>query len=144
MTDATTILKTVFFEASPETVWAFLTDKDKLGAWYHPAEADLAEGEDYHLYRIVDDGARVRQVWGRVIEMAAPDRLVTTFCIAPFDGRETTVTWMLEAVAGGTRLSLRHEGIMEAAGAAVLPLLMALDRGWDEHLGDLRTAANCA
>lgn len=138
MTNVTTITKTVFFNASPETVWLFLTDKDKLGEWYHPAENDLEIGKDYALYRLADDGAKVRQIWGRVVEMSAPCKLVTTFIIDPFEGNETTITWILEKAAGGTRLSLTHEGIAEATGSAAMHLLMALDNGWDKHLGDLR------
>jgi len=45
----TTINKTVFFNASRETVWAYLTEKDKLAQWFHPAENDLLEGEEYKL-----------------------------------------------------------------------------------------------
>ncbi len=134
------LTKTVFFPAPAETVWAFLTDKDKLGIWYHPAEAHLAAGEDYQLYRVGDDGAHIRQIWGRVLEMDAPNRLVTTFCIDPFGDSETTVTWVLEEMAGGTRLTLTHDGIAAAAGDAAIPLLAALDKGWDEHNQRLRDA----
>lgn len=142
MSNATTISKTVFFNASRETVWSFLTDKDRLGEWYHPAENNLEAGKDYALYKLADDGAKVRQIRGRVIELDPPFKLVTTFVIAPFGDNETTVTWILEEAAGGTRLSLTHEGIAEATGPAAIQLLMALDRGWDEHLGDLRNATS--
>jgi len=37
----TTIIKSMFFSLPREIVWSYLTDKDKLGTWYHPAEADL-------------------------------------------------------------------------------------------------------
>ncbi|NOX70964.1 MAG: SRPBCC domain-containing protein [Gammaproteobacteria bacterium] len=52
-----------------------------------------------------------------------------------------TVTWLLQEVPGGTRLTLQHEGIEAAAGDMALPLLMALDVGWDAHLGRLRESA---
>lgn len=137
---ATTISKTVFFNASRDTVWAFLTQKDKLALWFHPAEHDLAEGEAYALVRKGDDGGEIRQIWGRVLKMEEPETLVYTLIIDPFAGHETTVTWTLEDAAGGTRLSLTHEGIAEATGAAALQLLSALDHGWDAHLWDLRNA----
>lgn len=133
-----TIIKTVLFNASPETVWLYLTDKDKLGEWYHPAEADLEEGKAYALLEHREDGSRHRLIWGLVLEMTKPQRLVTTFIVEPFDGRETRLTWELDAVAGGTRLQLTHEGILEAAGEAGLHLLQALDKGWDEHFGEMR------
>ncbi len=140
MTDTTIISKTVFFNASRQTVWSFLTDKDKLATWYHPAQADLAEGEDYTLIGKTDDGADKRLVWGKVLKMDPPASLTCTFAIAPFQGGETTVTWILEDAAGGTRLTLVHEGIAEATGAAAMQLLMALDHGWDKHLDTLRSA----
>lgn len=138
----TTITKSVFFNASRETVWEFLTDKDKLGEWYHPAEANLENGTDYSLYRVDENDQRVPQITGRVVEMDAPSRLVTTFVIGPFQGKETTITWVLEEAAGGTRLLLTHEGIAEAAGDGAMHLLMALDDGWDKHLADLRKSAS--
>ena len=134
----TTITKTIFFKASRETVWAFLTNKDKLGEWYHPAEKNFVEGEDYALLQLDDNGARVPLITGRVLEMDAPIKLVTTFVIGPFQGNETTITWVLDEAAGGTRLLLTHEGIAEATGEAAMHLLTALDDGWDKHLADLR------
>ena len=141
MTD-TTIVKTVFFNASVETVWSFLTDKDKLGKWYHPAEENLSEGQEYSLLEQNDDGSYRKIVWGKVTEMIAPSRLVQTFCINPLGGGETTLTWQLETVAGGTKLTLTHEGIAEAAGEAALGLFCALDAGWDAHFARLRENAN--
>ncbi len=136
MTD-TTIVKTAFFAAAPKTVWAFLTDKDKLGQWFYPPEADLAEGQDYALMGAQGDGKAVKQCWGTVQRMEPPWLLVYTFTIAPLGGVMTTVTWRLEDVQGGTKLTLSHEGV-GAAGAAALGLLAALDAGWDRHLGRLR------
>ena len=36
-----TINKSIFLAASREVVWDYLTDKDKLGEWFHPAAANL-------------------------------------------------------------------------------------------------------
>lgn len=137
MTDST-ITKTIFLSADAETVWAYLTDKDKLGEWFHHAESSLTEGEDYVLVGDADDGSSVKKCWGSVVESTKPERLKYTFTVGPLNGAMTTVTWELQEVHGGTRLSLLHEGISEAAGGAALPLLLALDAGWDAHLGKLR------
>ena len=140
--NTTTITKSIFFNAPRETVWAFLTDKDKLGEWYHPAEHSLIAGQDYSLYRIDENDKKITQISGRVLEMNPPSKLVTTFVIEPFKGNETTVTWILDEAAGGTRLLLTHEGIAEATGEAAMHLLTALDNGWDKHLSDLRNLAS--
>lgn len=134
---ATSITKTVFFTARQETVWAFLTEKDKLAEWFHPAEADLKQGEDYTL--LDQHGDMTRICWGTVLEMDPPRRLVYSFTVKPLNGAMTTVTWTLEEAAGGTRLTLVHEGIELAAGEAAMGLLCALDKGWDEHFGRLRS-----
>ncbi len=135
----TTISKSIFFSASRETVWAYLTEKDKLGEWFHSAEADLAMDQDYALIRKEDNGSVTKMCWGTVFEMKKPARLVYSFTVKPLGGAMTTVTWVLDEVEGGTRLSLTHEGIDEAAGDAAMGLILALDKGWDSHLAGLRS-----
>jgi uncharacterized protein YndB with AHSA1/START domain len=136
----TTINKSVFFKASRETVWQFLTEKDKLALWFHPAENDLTENQDYALIKKEADGSITKQCWGTVLKMDKPACLVYTFTIKPLAGHMTTVTWTLEEAHGGTKLSLSHAGISEAAGDAAMGLLMALDGGWDKHLVSLKLA----
>ncbi|MCY6381114.1 SRPBCC family protein [Hoeflea prorocentri] len=132
------IIKTIFLAASRETVWDFLTRSEKLAEWFHPAERDLAEGEDYALMGQTDDGAPARLCWGTVVEMDKPSKMVWTFTIRPLDGAMTTVTWLLDDVADGTRLTLHHTGFTDIA--APFELMRALDSGWDKHLSDLRAA----
>lgn len=130
------LVKTIFIKADPETVWDYLTLKAHLAKWYNPAEADLTADAPYALTS-KKTGKRV--VWGRVLEWNQPSRLVTTFTVEPLEERETTVAWDLVAVAGGTRLTMTHSGIVPEH-AEHLPLLGHLDEGWDVHLGMLRKA----
>jgi len=134
----TTINKTIFLAASRETVWQFLTDKDKLGQWFHPAAQNLIEGQPYELLSDLND-ADSKICWGEVLTAKQPSELIYTFTVKPLGGNMTTVKWTLEEAAGGTRVTLVHEGISEAAGDAVLGLLTALDKGWDEHFMKLRS-----
>lgn len=136
--NATNINKSIFLAASRETVWAYLTDKDKLGEWFHPAQADLSEGQPYVLLQDAAD-SESRMCWGEVLSAKKPAFLSYTFTIKPLAGAMTTVSWTLEDAAGGTRVTLIHEGIGEAAGEAALGLLMALDSGWDQHFAKLRS-----
>lgn len=130
--------KSVFVAAPPATVWRFLIDADKLSKWYNLVDNDLKLGEEYRLYKLDEAGEKATLVTGRVLEMDEPHKLVTTFIVGPFEGRETTVTWHLEDEANGTRLTLEHEGIEAAAGDAAVPLLEALSKGWDGHLGQMQ------
>ena len=133
---ATTITKTIFLKAPKAVVWSFLTEKDKLARWFHPAENDLKEGADYTLFDQNGDMSRI--CWGKVLEMRPHDSLVYTFTVKPLNGAMTTVRWTLEDAAGGTRLTLHHEGIEQAAGEAAFGMLSALDAGWDAHFARLR------
>lgn len=133
----TTITKSVFFAASRETVWEFLTKKEKLALWFFDAEADLVDGQDFALIKHEDDGSVSKMCWGTVLEMNAPERLVYSFSIKPFPGDKTSVVWELEEAHGGTKLSMTHNGI-GAAGETALRLFMSLDEGWDHHFAKLR------
>ncbi|MGB0866948.1 MAG: SRPBCC family protein [Granulosicoccaceae bacterium] len=131
------ISKTVFFNVSRDTLWQYLTEKEKLGLWFHPAQADLEEGQPYALVS-ADSGEKL--CWGEVLSMLPPESMRWSFTVGPLGGAMTMVHWQLEKSHGGTRLTLTHEGIGDAAGDAALGLLMALDAGWDEHFAALRTA----
>lgn len=137
MADAT-ITKTIFLPAPRETVWSFLTESDKLARWFHRADKNLTDGQDYALLERTDDGVDARVCWGTVLLMEAPSKLVYSFTIGPLDGAMTTVTWTLDDVGDGTRLTMQHEGLDKVE--APFGLIMALDKGWDEHLGRLRGA----
>ncbi len=131
------ITKTVFFNASPATVWTYLTEKEKLGKWFHPAESDLEEGKEFALISIADDGAKVPQCWGVVQKMTPPSELIWSFTVKPMNGVMTTVSWSLEECAGGTKLTLVHSGLPGTPDD--LGLVKALDAGWDMHLGRFRS-----
>lgn len=137
---ATTINKSIFLAASKEAVWEYLTDKNKLGEWFHPAAENLQEGKPYALLSDPAD-AESKLCWGDVLSAKKPSFLQYTFTVKPLGGATTTVSWTLEDAAGGTRVTLLHEGVGEAAGEAALGLLMALDDGWDQHFGKLRGAS---
>lgn len=130
----TTIHKSIFLGADKATVWAHLTDAGKLGQWFHPAEADLAEGQDF-LLKSAKDGDRM--CWGKV-EVAQPhDYMKWSFTVGPMQGAMSTVEWRLEDAPGGTRLSLEHSGLPQDADG--FGLVLALDKGWHGFLMNLRT-----
>lgn len=132
MTD-TTIRKSIFIAASRDTVWQYLTEAKLLGAWFHPARSDLADGEDYTLVS-QNDGDRM--CWGKVTEMRAPDYMRWDFTVGPMNGAMSQVEWTLADAPGGTRLTLEHSGLPETADA--FGLVLALDKGWHGFLSNFQ------
>lgn len=138
-----TLIKTIIIDASRETVWSYLTEKDKLATWFHPADKDFVEGEDYALLRDANGGSKDENkiCWGTVVSMTPPDEMVCTFTVHMLSAATTTLTWKLEDVLEGTRLTLKHEGIDEAVGEHAFSLLRSMDAGWDKHFSTLRDVA---
>ncbi|MEM7471339.1 MAG: SRPBCC domain-containing protein [Pseudomonadota bacterium] len=133
----TVIKKTIFLKASPETVWAYLTDPDKLGIWFHKPKTQLTDGEDYAMFG-TESGDKL--MWGKVTEMQPYERLSYTFTITPMGDAVSAVDWVIEDVPGGTKLSLTHSGLPQ--GIEAFGLTLALDKGWDEHLARMRADAH--
>ena len=132
MTD-TIIRKSIYLNASKEQVGAYLTDPDKLAIWFHKPKTPLTGGEDYTMYGAESGKALM---WGKVLKSDPYDALEYTFTIAPMGDSVSTVKWTLQDVAGGTRLSLEHTGLPQ--GAEAFGLTLALDKGWDDHIGRMR------
>jgi len=133
------IEKSVFLKAPRQRVWEFLTDKDCLGRWFHPADRTLDTAGPYAFMKSVDE-PDTKLCWGEVVEAVAPQRLVYTFTHKWLSEHPTRVTWTLETVASGTLLKLVHDGF-EAAPVDVFEALCDHDAGWDEHFVKLRERA---
>lgn len=132
----TIIQKSIFLKATPAQVWAYLTDPDKLAIWFHKPKAALAEGK----YEMFGTESGDKLMWGDVLVAEPHVRLEYTFTIAPMGDKTSSVKWKLEEVAGGTKLSLRHEGLPQ--GEDAFGLTLALDKGWDDHLARMRSSAH--
>ena len=135
------IVKELRIDASPETVFAFFTEPDKLTRWLaseasldprpgginhqtHPGDADNPGGP--YLMR------------GEFIEVSPPSRVVFTW---GFENTEvgvppgaSTVEVTLVPEGDGTRLRLVHRGLPESARPSH-------DGGWEQMLDRLAVAA---
>ncbi|UWR98390.1 SRPBCC family protein [Phaeobacter inhibens] len=135
MTD-TILRKSIYLRAAPAQVWAYLTEPEKLEIWFHKPKTPLVEGP----YEMFGTESGKRLMWGEV-HLAEPyTRLEYSFTIAPMGDQTSTVSWTLTEVPGGTNLSLTHTGLPQ--GVEAFDLLLALDKGWDEHLVRMRTSAH--
>lgn len=130
----TAIKKSIYLKATKAQVWEYLTDPEKLAIWFHKPNSPLVDGE-YAMYG-VDSGNKL--MWGNVNVCEPHSRLEYTFTITPMGEHVSNVKWLLEDVAGGTRLSLVHEDLPQ--GEEGFGLTLALDKGWDDHMARMRAS----
>lgn len=127
--------KTIYIRAKRETVWDYLTEPDRLAEWFHRPERPLEQGSKLEMFG-TESGDLL--IWGQVTAARAPEYLEYSFTVKPMGDAVSTVKWTLTPVAGGTQLSLEHEGLPQ--GAEAFGLILALDKGWDDHIARMRDA----
>jgi uncharacterized protein YndB with AHSA1/START domain len=116
------ILLSVEIGASPERVFQALTaTEDVLRWWSAPGgfhatlwESDTRVGGKWRTAGVLPDG-KTHQVHGEYSVVEPPHKLVLTWNPSWDAPYTTQVTYTLEAIEGGTRLTLRHEGFADRA-----------------------------
>lgn len=115
--------------ASPETLFEFWTDAEKVTRWMAAeATADPRPGGAYHQIHIDAEGTR-HTIDGEFVELSPPARLVFTWPDGP-----STVEVTFEPEGDGTRLTLVHRDLPA-------PVRDEHERGWTHHLGTLSRVA---
>jgi|GEM_PF-247171 len=112
---------------SPEQAFRALTTNEVEEWWKFPGvyrlkdwKADLRAGGRWSVTVELNDGNAAHH-WGEFCELDFPNKIVMTSRsdAHPLLGeRETTITYRLEPIAGGTRLTVRDEGFIGRADAA--------------------------
>ena len=122
--------------APPATVFAFLTDPEKILRWMG-TEATM-EPHPGGLYLVNVTGQDVAR--GRFTEVIPVHRLAYSF---GWDGREAVPPGsslieidLIDQEAGRTLLRMTHSGLPDAAACA------SHEQGWAHYLGRLATAAS--
>jgi len=111
------ILATVEIAAPPERVFRALTSREIVDWWVRPGVFDTREwsGDVRVAGRWRTAGVARGQPYaleGEYLEVDPPRKLVHTWRMVGGAGDDTsTVTYLLEPIAGGTRITLRHAGI---------------------------------
>ncbi|UCI30770.1 SRPBCC family protein [Mesorhizobium sp. B4-1-4] len=128
MSNGDTVFATVDLSASPERVFRALST-DQVELWWGSVDtyrmvdwsADLRVGGRWTVVVRRSDGSDL-PAGGEFLEIEAPRRIVQTRAYAwdhPTLGRrQTTVAWLLQPVAAGTRLTICHGGFAGLAEAA--------------------------
>ncbi len=134
-----TILATVDIAAPPERVFRALSSEEITQWWGAPAmyqttewTGDVRPGGRWVSRGKGADGSEF-SVEGEYVEVSPPHKLVHTWIAAWDGGNVTTVTYLLAAVAGGTRLTLRHDGFAGRPESCA-----GHSEGWERVLGWLR------
>lgn len=132
-----TIIATVEIAAPPERVFRALTAAEEITRWwgaegvYRTTEwsVDFRAGGQWRAAGKDADG-KAFSVGGTILEIEPPRRLVQTWKPDWDAGHETKVTYTLDAVPGGTRVTVRHDGFAgrpeSCSGHAA---------GWEQVLG---------
>ena len=137
--DTTTVTREIQIDASPETVWEFLVDPEKLTRWMgESAELDPQPGGSYRVVVLPTNVAS-----GEFVELDPPRRLVYTWGWEEGGGSEaglvppgsSTVEIDLEPTATGTTLRLTHRGLPTGESAKNHGM------GWEHYLGRLAVTA---
>jgi uncharacterized protein YndB with AHSA1/START domain len=111
------ILATVEIAAPPERVFRALASKEITGWWVRPGVFDTREwtGDVRKGGRWRASGVARGQPYvleGEFLEVRPPTKLVHTWQRVGMPGVPTTVTYQLQPIGGGTRLTLRHTGFV--------------------------------
>jgi uncharacterized protein YndB with AHSA1/START domain len=127
------LIQSVDIEAPMEVVWAEIT---KLGSVQRAMmdtilRTTLEPGAP--LRYTTRDGKRVFIV-GRIVEVEPPRTFSHTYRMLTRDDPETLVTWELEAIPTGTRVTVRHTGWPDGT-----KRLKSVDSTWASILVDLRS-----
>jgi uncharacterized protein YndB with AHSA1/START domain len=133
-TDTAVYERTIAIDASPETVWEFFVDPQKLMRWMGiDAELDPQPGGIYRCNVIPGHTAR-----GEFVEADKPHRVVFTW---GWDGNEgvppgsSTIEAELTPENNGTSVRFVHRDLPNAEAVA------SHAQGWDHYLPRLEIAA---
>ena len=111
------IVASVEIERTPDRVFQALTTREIVDWWVNPGVFDTREwSEDVRV------GGRWRAsgvargapyaLEGEFLEVDPPRKLVQTWHRLGTPGAPSTLTYLLEPIVGGTRLTVRHAGIV--------------------------------
>jgi uncharacterized protein YndB with AHSA1/START domain len=111
------IVASVELAATPERVFQALASREVVDWWINPGVFDTREwsgdvrvGGKWRASGIAR--GEPYAVEGKFLEIDPPRKLVQTWQVAGSPGAPTTLTYLVEPIAGGTRLTVHHAGIV--------------------------------
>lgn len=111
-----------------ETVWRALTDRDALGYWLMETDFAPEEGRAFHMLCENPRGGTDRYLC-RVLALEPPARMLWSWRLeVDRSDADMQVEFLLEKVADGTRLTIRHRGDRDPT------VVDAFESGWPEKI----------
>ena len=146
--EASRIDREIIINAPPERVWRALTSPKELSAWFKvEIEGEIAPNTEIWMTS-THKGYEGQRFQVRIVEMSPPRRFAWQWHPGEVDAsvdysREarTTVTFTLEPVAGGTKLSLSETGFDAIGLERRAKVHKDNSQGWAEVLGWLQQYA---
>jgi uncharacterized protein YndB with AHSA1/START domain len=136
------ILASVEIEAQPERVFAALSSAEIVQWWGSPElyrvtkwTGDLRPGGAWRSEGVGADG-KAFAVGGEFLEIDPPRVLAHTWKPEWIPGPPTTVRYEIAPIPGGSRVTVRHEGFVDAASCD------SHANGWERVLGWLKAFAD--
>ena len=107
-------------KAPPARVYAAITQPEQMMQWWGPdagptlsVQADVRPGGRFSIvFRLLN--GQEHNPTGVYLEVVPDKKLVFTWEWAGMPERESRVTFLLQPIAGGTELTLTHEGLPDA------------------------------
>lgn len=121
--EAGLLLASIEIRATPERTFRALSSSEVANWWGAPGlyrvtewTGDLKVGGEWRSVGVGADG-KPFEVGGQFLLIEPPRKIVQTWKPKWIDGPPTKVTYLLEPIDGGTRVTVRHEGFGGAADA---------------------------
>ena len=126
------------FNQPIDKVWSAISNGDEISKWFIKADFKAEKGYGYTFTASEDKGCLT--ITGEVKE-ASPYTLIYTWIVANTQV-ETTVSWILEKTATGTKLSLAHSGISNYPGDSAVQMFESFSGGWADCVSQLEKYVN--
>src|SRR3954468_19204683 len=111
------VVASVELAVGPERVFQALASRDVVDWWVNPGLFDTREwtgdvrvGGRWRASGVARGAPYALE--GEFLEVDPPRKLVQTWHMAGAPGTPSTLTYLLEPIDGGTRLTVRHGGIV--------------------------------
>jgi len=133
------ILAAVEIAATPERVFQAIASEE-IASWWGSADTyrvtrwtgDVRPGGRWRSEGM-SAGGQTFAVGGEILEVVPPFLLMQTWRYEHRPDAMTTVRFQIEAIPGGSRVTVRHEGFTDRADCD------SHSRGWERVLGQLST-----